>query len=350
MTDKSLTDCEKCGSKLSFDISRQELACEHCGASVNIPAVSINDRKNQYYDGVEVETETCDFAQYKCGQCGSINTFQGDGELKRCPSCGVYGGLTKIQKNIKKIDGIVPFKIPKEQAQNELRTWVKNCKFTPNDFRELFDEGKTMAFYYPAYIFDANGAYTFSGRTEHTNYVTGADGVRRSVTYTQPFDGRRAFKKENYVSSASTLLPDGTIQGLTDFNVDALIKYELPFVAGFPVNEADVSISAAHNVFRSYMKQKFEKEIRSAVTNGHVVNLSVSPNYQSETYQLALLPIWATYYTYKGKKYNCFINGYSGKVVGKHPKSFWKIFGRFVGTAILLFGLGLLGAWLLKIL
>jgi hypothetical protein len=46
---------------------------------------------------------------------------------------------------------------------------------------------------------------------------------------------------------------------------------------------------------------------------------------------LALLPIWVTYYKYKDKKYDCYINGYSGLVVGKHPKSFWKILGAVAG-------------------
>ena len=50
-------------------------------------------------------------------------------------------------------------------------------------------------------------------------------------------------------------------------------------------------------------------------------------------YNYLYVPIWSFDYKYKDKSYNCFINGVSGKVSGKSPKSGVKIF--FTVLAIL---------------
>ena len=53
----------------------------------------------------------------------------------------------------------------------------------------------------------------------------------------------------------------------------------------------------------------------------------------------SLLPIWICNFMYKKKKYNFFINGKTGNIKGKTPKSGWKIFFLVAG---LLAGAGLI--------
>jgi ribosomal protein S27E len=323
------TICIGCGSKKVFDPIKQQLVCEHCGNTSSVTPQSINDKKNRYYKGVEIALEESTFSQYKCSQCNSTNTYFGETEIKRCPSCGAYDKLTKIHNTVHKVDGIIPFKISKQQAATKLNEWVKTRKLVPNDFKSLFSAGKITGLYYPAYIFDANGTYSYSGTYQTSEQIRQSDNTVRTIYHTHSFSGHKSWEKSNHIVSGSSTIPNDIIQKLTNFNVDGLIKYELPFVAGFPTNEADIQIGTANETFHRYLQSRFESEARSTA-GGSVVSLNLTHHTNYETYQLALLPIWVTYYTYKGKNFNCYINGHSGSVAGKHPKSFWKIFGRVV--------------------
>ena len=54
-------------------------------------------------------------------------------------------------------------------------------------------------------------------------------------------------------------------------------------------------------------------------------------------YKYVLLPVYVGNTEYKNKKYELLINGQTGKVYGKAPKSPWKVF-RFFASAFLLVG------------
>ena len=50
-----------------------------------------------------------------------------------------------------------------------------------------------------------------------------------------------------------------------------------------------------------------------------------------------MLPVYATAYTYKGKKYHVLINGQSGRVEGDYPKSPAKIIAIILGILAVIF-------------
>ena len=56
-----------------------------------------------------------------------------------------------------------------------------------------------------------------------------------------------------------------------------------------------------------------------------VRNLSVDIDYDDETYKHIMIPVYATAYNYKGNTYPVLINGQTGKISGKYPKSKAKI-------------------------
>ncbi|MBR7110302.1 MAG: hypothetical protein IKC83_00350 [Clostridia bacterium] len=71
--------------------------------------------------------------------------------------------------------------------------------------------------------------------------------------------------------------------------------------------------------------------------------MNVYVNYNEVRYKYVLLPLWVCNFGYKGKTYNFFINGETGRTAGKTPLSPLK-----VGLAVLI-GLGVVGGliWLL---
>ena len=73
-----------------------------------------------------------------------------------------------------------------------------------------------------------------------------------------------------------------------------------------------------------------ELVVSQLVFNGtYIVALQSTKIYMKlseQTFKHILLPIYISAYTYKEKRYTFFVNGQSGKLSGKRPYSFWKIF------------------------
>jgi hypothetical protein len=55
-----------------------------------------------------------------------------------------------------------------------------------------------------------------------------------------------------------------------------------------------------------------------------------------------MLPVYIGNFKYKSKLYNFYVNGSTGKVHGKTPKSFWKIFSVVLVSIAVAVGVGLL--------
>ena len=51
----------------------------------------------------------------------------------------------------------------------------------------------------------------------------------------------------------------------------------------------------------------------------------MSCEYYQRTYKYVFVPVWIFNYHYGKKTFDCIVNGRSGRVVGKYPKSFVKI-------------------------
>ena len=60
-----------------------------------------------------------------------------------------------------------------------------------------------------------------------------------------------------------------------------------------------------------------------ATTNG---NLVIHPVFSGRTFKHVLVPIWLLVYTYGHTTYQVVINGFTGRIAGKRPYSWVKIF------------------------
>jgi hypothetical protein len=69
--------------------------------------------------------------------------------------------------------------------------------------------------------------------------------------------------------------------------------------------------------------------------------LHVQDDYSGQTFKHILVPIWLLTYNYSTNTYQVVINGYTGTIAGRYPKSWVKIFFAVVG------GLAALGIILL---
>ncbi len=100
-----------------------------------------------------------------------------------------------------------------------------------------------------------------------------------------------------------------------------------------------MDLDDAHSDARQYMEFNLEEMARQDVLRRYdeVRGVSVRASYSDETYKHVMLPVYATAYTYKGKKYHVLINGQSGRVEGDYPKSPAKIIAIILGILAVIF-------------
>ena len=54
-------------------------------------------------------------------------------------------------------------------------------------------------------------------------------------------------------------------------------------------------------------------------------NLRIHPTFSMQTFKHVLVPIWLLTYHYGATLYQVIVNGYTGKMAGRYPKSPWKV-------------------------
>jgi hypothetical protein len=92
------------------------------------------------------------------------------------------------------------------------------------------------------------------------------------------------------------------------------------------VEQYQIDLIAAAQAARARMESKIRAMCASQVPGDTHRNLQVSASFSGQTFKHLLLPVWLVSFVYGPKSYQALVNGVTGQVAGKYPKSAWKIF------------------------
>lgn len=320
--------CTNCGGGLHYSPATNSLICEYCATTFEVDSIATTNEKVPYSSNVSLKETTV--SQYHCNSCGSnLNMYKNE-VIKRCPNCGSMD--LAITNNITYIpDAIVPFEITKEKATQNFYEWIKKRKFAPNNLKKLAKLGKLSGFYTPIWNFDCVTDTTYSGVgiDEHTS------GDRKYTTSTN-FSGRISNKYKNILISANKQISNITLSKLGDYGLDKLKVYNIEYLCGFIGSDTDFDIHQCYREFNNFVRDaeyRAAKRERSGEFD-RISSFKASTQIYEPKFNYIYLPVWANYYTYKDKKYSCYINGFTGKVTGTSPKSAGKIFATVIGVLL----------------
>jgi hypothetical protein len=115
------------------------------------------------------------------------------------------------------------------------------------------------------------------------------------------------------------------LRAVEPFPTAALVPYDTRYLAGFVVEHYQVVLLDAAARARASMRATLERLCAAQVPGDTQRNLQIAPSFANETFKHVLLPVWLLAYRFRGRPYQVLVNGVTGAIAGRYPKSAWKI-------------------------
>ena len=298
--------CANCGGNVVYDPSDGHMKCMSC----------------QSVDTEEVVTQEDSYSCPSCGAKLEVNDFT---SATKCGYCGAYLIIDEKITYPYGPDLLIPFRFSKEQATELLRKSFKDKLFCPNDFlseRTLENlEGDYIPFWMYSYdthaVWDGTGEKRRSwrqGDTEYTEISTYHVHREIDIDFNQvPVD-------------ASIAMPDAVMDLMEPYEYKDLTKFEPKYMSGYIAETYNQPPDALEARAKSKIDLDTEQWLASTMSGYSALKpMQKVFDHKPTAREFAMMPVWRYVYRYHNKQYEYYINGQTGKVYGKLPKSTTKI-------------------------
>ncbi|NJL56998.1 hypothetical protein HC928_18995 [bacterium] len=112
---------------------------------------------------------------------------------------------------------------------------------------------------------------------------------------------------------------------LEPWNLSKLVPYDPSYLAGFKAQRYQVTLKEGFEIAKEKMVSVIRADVRQDIGGDEQQIHSISTDYSQITFKHLLFPIWIASYRYRHKQYQVMVNAQTGKVLGDHPVSVWKI-------------------------
>jgi hypothetical protein len=216
--------------------------------------------------------------------------------------------------------GIIPFKIGKDEAQDIFKQWIKGRRFSPADVAKDSQITDLTGVYVPYWVFDCDTVTPYEGK--FGKYGSGED----SYTEYHKNSGVCELPVRNLTFVASSRLEkDPFWKGVSNFDMTAMKKFDTNLLAGFWSESYTVDGPATWQKACIKISDMIRRQIKANENADVIANMDMNPQAVNLRAKYVLAPMWITSFDYHGTKYRVLINGQTGDIVGKWPKSYKKL-------------------------
>jgi len=336
-------NCPACGARAEWNPGRQALVCPYCGTESPYEIVSESGEVREI-DLVTALRELpeerrgweAERRSVRCQTCDAVSVFDPERVGQNCSFCGspelvAYDEIKSVIRPL----SLLPFQLPELDAREHLRRWFQTKWLAPGSFKRAAFFDTIVGVYLPFWTFDAQVSCAWradSGTYYYVNeQVRGKDGqtTTRRVRRTRwsPASGHVDHFFDDEPIPGSQGIDANLLRSILPFpTTEKLIPYDTAYLSGFVVEHYRVVLIDAARQARDSMNDQLQRLCGRDVPGDTYRNLQIDPGYTDETYKHILVPVWLLTYQYRKKSYQVLINGYTGKVSGRYPKSFWKVF------------------------
>ena len=240
---------------------------------------------------------------------------------------------------------MLPFTFDAKKALEYSKAWAKKRFFAPNNFKKNLRAENLKGVYTPCFTFDSRTVSTYVGRIGKTYTRTVGYGKnRRTETYViwRNIAGTHVDGFNDVLITAGSKLDQPRLNKISPFDTNSSKEYDEKYLLGYMAYHYDSELNDCWSMAKSKMDAVIRRQILSKYFYDRVAYLNVSTVHEAPTYKYVMLPVYVGNFNYAKKPYNFYVNGNTGKVWGKTPKSFWKIFLTITIPTLFLAGVGCL--------
>jgi len=325
--------CKNCGSELWFNPQKGTLDCRYCQTNYFLPTK--NDKAvlvRQYDAGFHPNQLNKTLFAYKCDTCQNIYYMSSEEKSKKCPNCGNTSS-TAVQDAGYCADGIIPFKISKEEAAKKLDAYLKSRRNIPTELKKMGVNQKLMGLFIPVWNFSFNVETTYNANAVELR--KDYNGMYYSVN--KPIFGDEIKRVDSLDESANSNEDSCFLSLFGEEDYNQIIPYTPEYTYGYRVASINKDIHDYYYKITSDAEKEIEAKITKKINSRYkeVYDIVVDADAKDVFFNFTYVPVYVNTYTYKGKTYKTYISGLNGKVVGDTPVCAKKIIKKILtGLAI----------------
>lgn len=309
------TKCPKCGATdISLNVNNGHLKCNYCRYEFEPIKVSgletnLNNLKGQIIGSgaSDIIPDTNDILTFKCSSCGAEVVVDTASSLQaRCHWCRNTLSVNEQIPNGSIPDVVLPFKISKEIARNEIETFVGKRKFFAHPkFRQEFKTDNIIGVYFPYMVIDVNSHVLLKGKGEHQvrkytrkigdNYKTyyDADLYQVEREFDLVIDGLTIESNSDRLVDSDEKT-NNIINSIMPFDIENCVKYDANYIKGYNSERRNTNVEQLHNIVSVQASDIARYKANDTITQyDRGVNWSTQDyNIKGEQWKAAYLPVW----------------------------------------------------------
>jgi hypothetical protein len=332
--------CPACGAQAEWRPEKRALVCPSCGtqspyeidASGAVREIPLAQALREMPDdarGWQTETRSV-----RCRSCRAVSVFAGARVGQRCEFCGSpeIVDYEEVRAPIRP-ESLLPFKLGQADARDRLRGWIRGRWFAPNSLSRRALVDTVHGVYIPYWTFDAradcdwtaeSGTYYYTTETYRDAQGRRLTRQKRHVRW-RPASGSLQHVFDDQPIPGTTGIDRELLRGIEPWPTAELKPYDTAYLSGFVVEHYQLVLLDAAKQARQGMDETLRQLCAAQVPGDTQRNLVVDARYSAETFKHVLVPIWLLTYDWGRRPWQVLVNGYTGVVAGRYPKSFWKI-------------------------
>lgn len=356
--------CPQCGATdISVNAKTGKLRCNFCRHEFEPERIQGMETDISKLEGEimgsgtqDIVLDTQNVITFKCSSCGAeVVIDTSESTQARCHWCRNTLSVNQQIPNGTIPDVVLPFKLTKAQAKEEIEKFVEKRKFFAHPkFKEEFTTDNIMGVYFPYMVVDINSHAHFKGHGEHEvrRYTRGSGNNRETYYDADLYEVERDFDltiEGLSVESSSDKLnknasnkTNNVINAIMPFDTENCVKYNANYLKGYTSEKRDTNIDELRPLV-----DKQSKDIARFAINETLEEYDRGVNWQVEKldvkgkqWKTAYLPVWL--YSYQQIKngnesvlHYVAVNARTKETMGSVPIHMPKLLGVSAGIEVL---------------
>ncbi len=344
--------CPACGSTdIKPSIKTGMLVCSFCREE--FPAVSNNvdteddifalEGMNVYEGAGDIDKNAASLVTLRCESCGAEVVINVDETTQaRCHWCRETLSINSKLENGAVPDMILPFSVPKDEAEKMLGEYIDKHKFFAHPvFKREFSKENITGVFMPYMVVDANTHAEFEGKAEHElrSYTVKVGDDDEETRYdAELWEVSRKLDvgiDDLIVESSADKLDTASkktnniINSILPFDTENCVEFDSNYLRGCNSEKRDLDISQLQTMVHNQIK-----DVARNKTNDSMEYYDRGARWESESIEIkgekwksAYLPVWLYSYYQKGKDllHYVAINARTKEICGSIPINYFRL-------------------------